>query len=227
MTVFEKNTTVRTVFLGVLAGALLVLLFQVSKAVLTIEQDVQSMTGQADALIARARWFVPEKKIDIGKINEAVGGVQSATRAAQRRIDATAPAVTAAAALVQKLGVSVDKVNAPCPPKESDKLHPCGTLADVAKTLNTGRGTLGKAEIAMFKFNSHEDELFAQEQSTWKHTDDAVAAFSDSMKHADAILADGQIEADKFTHPSKKKLTFWGAILATGQTLQKLSPPLF
>lgn len=223
MTVFEKNTTVRTVFLGVLAGALLVLLCQVSKAVLTIEQDVQSMTGQADALIARARWFVPEKKIDVDGINGVVLNAQTLLKTSNR---------------------TLQLVNAPCVP------GPCGLLADGAKTLNTARMTMGQVEIAA----NHEDKNLAtldrQEATIFADTHanlDALhalvsapdllatvhnlnttsAAFADSAKQADAILADGKLEADKFVHPSKKKLTFWGAILATGQTIQKLSPPLF
>jgi|GEM_PF-3100827 hypothetical protein len=223
MTIFEKNTAIRTVFLGVLACALLGLLYQVSKAVLAIEQDVQSVTSSSDALLARARWFVPDQKIDVSKINGVTANAQALLKTGNR---------------------TLQLVNAPCVP------GPCGLLADGAKTLNTARMTMGQVEIAA----NHEDKNLAtldkQEATIFAdtHADlDALhglvtapdllatvhnmnttsAAFADSAKQADAILADGKLEADKFAHPSKKKLTFWGAILATGQTIQKLSPPLF
>ncbi len=227
MTVFEKNTNIRTVFLGILLCALLVLLFQISDAVVKIEQDAHSISGETVSLLASAKDFVPKQSIDVAKINEVVSSVQSATDAAKTRINETGPTITAATKLVEKLGVSADKVNAPCPPKDSDKLHPCGTLADVAKTLNSGRGTLVVAEKGIYNFDGHEDELFTQEKATWLKTDVAVEAFGDSTKQLDGILKDGKEEADKLVHPAKKKLTFWGAVLATGQTIQKLSPPLF
>lgn len=46
-----------------------------------------------------------------------------------------------------KLGSSIDRVNAACVP------GPCGTIADVGKTLNTVRGTFGQIEFAA----NHED----------------------------------------------------------------------
>jgi hypothetical protein len=46
-----------------------------------------------------------------------------------------------------KLGRSIDLVNAPCVP------GPCGTVADLGKTLNTVRGTFGQIEFAA----KHED----------------------------------------------------------------------
>lgn len=42
-----------------------------------------------------------------------------------------------------------------------------------------------------------------------------------------ALIQDGRIEADKFAHPDKKKLGFWGATAAVGNWLQHFMPPIF
>lgn len=66
-----------------------------------------------------------------------------------------------------KLGLAIDqvtnRVTVLCPPKDSDELHPCGTLADVAKTLNTVRGTFGELRIAANHENRNLGTLDTQE----------------------------------------------------------------
>lgn len=47
------------------------------------------------------------------------------------------------------------------------------------------------------------------------------------LAHGNAIAGDAQIEADKLTHPDKKKLGFWGATAAAGNWLRHFMPPLF
>jgi hypothetical protein len=55
----------------------------------------------------------------------------------------------------------------------------------------------------------------------------AAKNIASSTGHADAILADAQVEADKIAHPPKKKLGFWASVYAGAQVVHKLSPPLF
>jgi hypothetical protein len=223
MTVFEKNTMVRTVYLGVLLCAVLVLLLQVSDAVISIRHDMDAVAGESDSLLERARWFIPQQRVDVARINVTIGSAGELLRNGNR---------------------TLAKINAPCVP------GPCGLLADGAKTLNTARMTMGQVEIAanhedknLATLDRQESTIFADTHAdldalhalvaspdliaTVRNLNTTSASFADSMKQADAILKDGKIEADKFVHPSTKKITFWGAILATGQTLQKLSPPLF
>lgn len=52
-------------------------------------------------------------------------------------------------------------------------------------------------------------------------------SIADGTKQADAILQDAREEADKFTHPPKKKLTFWGGVMATVEVVHKFEPPIF
>jgi hypothetical protein len=49
----------------------------------------------------------------------------------------------------------------------------------------------------------------------------------DITKSGAAIVEDGHVLADKYAHPPKKKLTFWGAIEAGAYEAHKFLPPLF
>lgn len=55
----------------------------------------------------------------------------------------------------------------------------------------------------------------------------ATAAGALATQHAEGILADGKEKADQYTHPSKKKLGFWGTMWVGAQVIHKVSPPLF
>lgn len=127
--------------------------------------------------------------------------------------------------VLSKTADSVDHVNAPCAP------GPCGTLADVAKTLNTFRMTSGQLEIAA----NHEDQnlgtLDAQEnqlfddlhgtamrlnsnldttQLTFAHVDGLITSpiltkmandWADTSHQVDGIAVDAHKEADALVAP--------------------------
>lgn len=163
--------------------------------------------------------------------------------------------------------------------------HSCGTLADVAKTLNTVRGTFGQIEVAA----NHEDKnlatldrqeltLFAdmhstavQAQSTLAGVNQTAQAASTALQTAngsiaaaqplleaatrtttdldkavnnpaihqtaahvesitasgDKIAADAAFEADKLTHPTKVKLTFWVIVQSIIKYIHSIEPPIF
>lgn len=91
--------------------------------------------------------------------------------------------------------------------------------------LNQANRTLESADEAV----AHLDAL--ANGPDVKESMDYIAASSksiaDGTAQADAILADAREEADKFTHPPKKKLTFWGGVMATVEVVHKFEPPLF
>ena len=62
--------------------------------------------------------------------------------------------------VLSSLNATVQIVNRPC-----GSGHPCGTLADVAKTLNTVRGTFGQIEIAANHENANLTTLDTQERT--------------------------------------------------------------
>ena len=178
MTFTEKNTLARTLMLGVGLAAMLVLGFHVDGLVGSTKQDEHAVSVSGVGLLDTGKNFIPKQQLDMEKVNGVVRGARSIEDATKTKIDATAPTITAATSFMQKLNVSADKLNAPCPPDDSDKLHPCGTIADVAKTLNTGRHTLGEVEISVHKFNSHEDDLFLQEKDTSAKANAAIDNFN-------------------------------------------------
>lgn len=80
----------------------------------------------------------------------------------------------------------------------------CGTLADVAKTLNTMRGTAGQIEIAARHENAQlatldrdEAQLFADIHATAASAQQFTASLADTSRAATAALgsADGEIQA--------------------------------
>jgi hypothetical protein len=218
---FERwNTLARTLMLFAITCVLLVLAFQAGGVLKNAQQDEHGIAMQSADLLRSAKGFIPAQPLDMKKFYAVAD---------------------AADALLVESKNTVQLLHQPCVP------GPCGLLSDGAKTLNTARLTMGQIEIAA----NHEDKnlgtLDQQEATIYAGTNDDVqalhallaspdllqnldttsAAFADSAKQADGVLTDAKFEADKLTHPTKKKLTFWGAVLATGETIQKLSPPLF
>ena len=182
---FERwNTLVRTGFLGVLTFVLVVLAFQASGFLKGTAQDEQDIAAQSAELLKTAKAFVPVEPLDMHAVNGVIGSVQ-------QQVNAVGPVIGNANLFTQQLSVSAVKLNVPCPASDSDKLHPCGTLADVAKTLNTGRHTLGEVEIGVHNFDSHEDSLFLQEQASWAKTNQAIDSANALFNNADlkTILA--------------------------------------
>jgi hypothetical protein len=85
--------------------------------------------------------------------------------------------------------------------------------------------TVKDADAATVRLNA----LIASTEvtDTLQHVDAATASIADSTRQADAILTDAREEADKLAHPPKKKLTFWGVILAGGDAARHFMPSIF
>lgn len=208
-----------------IVGAFLcILLFQASAAVQQVREDERGVAGEAVSA-------------------EAQMGVTA--QHAQATLDAATITIRDVGNAAHSLDATLQTVNRPCGTSK-----PCGTLADVAKTLNTIRRTAGQAEIAaahenrnLFTLDAQEATLFGAVHETLQNANTLVAnpAITESLqnlqsstanlaegtKQATAILTDGREEADKFVHPPKKKLTFWGAIEAAAGIAHKFEPPIF
>lgn len=63
--------------------------------------------------------------------------------------------------------------------------------------------------------------------ATLANVDRSTQNLAAASAQAAAILADGRAEADKYVHPPKRKLGFWGATEAAGDWLRHFLPPLF
>jgi hypothetical protein len=205
-----------------LVGAFLcVLLFQAERAVQRASDDTHSVLTAA--------------VVSTAKLNAAADTVSSSVAGVSRTVNASVAGVpqtiAEATATLRSADAVLQTVNRPC-----EQGKPCGTLADAARTLATVRGTFGEVEKAavhenrnLVTLDAQEAQLFqdAHDTLTSAHTLIASPDVADSMKQADAILADARFEADKFAHPPKKKLGFWGATAAAGDWLRHFMPPIF
>lgn len=54
-----------------------------------------------------------------------------------------------------------------------------------------------------------------------------IAGFATTSENFSVISTDGREVIEKYAHPSKKKLGFWGGLWAAAQVVHKVSPPLF
>ncbi len=95
------------------------------------------------------------------------------------------------------VNAAVEEVNRPC----ADG-HPCGTLADLNRTLATYRGTAGQIEIALHHENDRIDDLDRQETALAAQTEsdlDKLGATIDSANGAaesvTALAANGDLKA--------------------------------
>jgi hypothetical protein len=227
--------TLKALALGtipVVGAFLCILIFQAGNLLDHATRDEDHLAAESIATLeavnapcklGRNCGLISQATLTVQGIDSAVGSVKSVANSANQ---------------------TLALVNRPCEPA------PCGTLADINRTLATARGTMGQVEIAA----NHEDKnlgtLDAQEATLFADTHKAAqdldalvnspdivaslhnvnassAAVADSTKQADAILIDAREEADKFVHPPKKKMGFWAAVMAAANVAHKFEPPLF
>lgn len=91
------------------------------------------------------------------------------------------------------------------------------------QTLATATNTLVDVQADVVSANETVKALTTTTQSANQTVIDADATVQ--SLHATAV--DLQDEVHKLTHPTKKKLGFWGTVWAGAQIVHKLSPPLF
>jgi len=222
----------------VVGAFLCVLLWQIGAAVDRASNDEATIARQAAATLGEVNQPCP---VVVVSDHSPCGTI------AQLNIELhnLAMATASANATINNINAAAKTINQPC---GDDK--PCGTLADVAKTLNTVRGTFGQIEVAanhedrnLTTLDAQEATLFADTHRTFMDADtlmvspDVAAMFrnanatsaslADSMKQTDAMLADARAEVDKLAHPPVKKLGFWGSVWAAAKVVHSFEPPIF
>lgn len=143
------------------------------------EHQITAVLTHADKSLSGVDTAVLQTSTLVPQLRTTLSGVQSS-------ISSVASGLNQTTALI----------NHPCVP------GPCGTVADIGKTLNTTRLTLGQLEIAA----NHEDKnlanLDAQENQLFKDTDATVLGFSD----VEVGLAKTDTDLDAFiTSPDLSK----------------------
>lgn len=98
-----------------------------------------------------------------------------------------------AASSMSEMASSMDKVVAKlldnCHPEKGhiysvDEDKPCGTLADIARTLHTIRGTFGVVESAGKHYNDNLTKYDKQESDLIDNTNDVLSKLSDTIDYA-------------------------------------------
>jgi hypothetical protein len=209
---------------------------------LEVRSAITSTTAHVNVVVDHANSTLSNVNYQVSHMGAQVDTTLSTTQGVLNSVTATMGAVDK---VVDTANTTMAIVNRPCGEGQA-----CGVLADVDKTLNTASRTMGQVEIAA----NHEDKrlgivdtqeqtLFTDAHKTFQDADSLIASsyitdalhnvdtstksIADSTKQADAILVDGHEMADKYTHPSKKKLTFWTALEAGGDFVRHFLPPIF
>lgn len=87
------------------------------------------------------------------------------------------PTVVKLNTAIESLNTTLVEVNRPCP-KEGDKAIPCGTLADVNRTLDPVRGAFGQVEAAARHEDKNLTTLDAQELALFGDTHGTLQALN-------------------------------------------------
>jgi len=128
-------------------------------------QSEKQLTAQASAVLTHADGVVTQVNSTVLQVGNAFTSAASSVSEAQADIHGV---TTQLAKVTSGLQQTVALVNAPCDP------GPCGTVADVGKTLNTARLTMGQVEIATNAFNQNESSFYHQEDQLYSDSEDVV-----------------------------------------------------
>ena len=200
----------------------------------TTVQSEKQLTVLASGVLAQASGTL----IGVSATASQVGFAFTSAAASISQTEKDAASVTKPlAGVASGLQTTVSKLNADCVP------GPCGTLADINKTLNTFRGTSGQIEVAANSFNDNQDKFYKQEDQLYDDTHAGLIKLtnlldskdlSDSLHHlsgmtasGDLMLVDAQWKEHQHLHPDKVKLTFWGALWAAAKYVHQFEPPIF
>lgn len=138
-------------------------------------------TQNENQVVARANTVFTAANAAITNVNTATLQIGSAFTSAASSLSQTESDVRTSTNQLNKVTLGIQQtvalVNAPCVP------GPCGTVADVAKTLNTIRLTSGQLEIAANTFDKNESNFYLQEDQLYSDSEGAV-------KNLDTILTD-------------------------------------
>lgn len=105
------------------------------------------------------------------------------------------PVISGLSDNVNQLHAILAKIYQPCIPVKGQVLgvldnKDCGTLADVNRTLQTLRGTIGTVESAGLHFDRNQGKLYDQETLLFGHTDNLISSFIPIPGHLDKAITD-------------------------------------
>jgi hypothetical protein len=159
-------------------ASLLVLFGFLSYLAWTVTQTVKQLGNQTSITLSQVSTSVSRTQASITAASNSLVQVQNGLLPVENGLLAT----------TNSLNSTLLTVNSPC-----GGGHPCGTLADVAKTLNTVRGTFGQIEVAANHENKNLTNLDAQEAQLFADTHLAFQGVSKATLDLDALFTDPKI----------------------------------
>jgi hypothetical protein len=136
-------------------------------------QAEKQLGSQAAAVLSHFESTLSKTDYVIAQTGTAVSGIQTSVAQTQASLSSVASGLNQTIALV----------NHPCAP------GPCGTVADIGKTLNTFRGTAGEIEIAAHHEDSNLGTLDIQETQLFQHTDSVVTGLAKTNTDLDTFIS--------------------------------------
>jgi hypothetical protein len=245
-------TSVALSSVPLVAGVLVWALWPVHGTILALHQQVATLGGKAGTAIDGVQ---PQVKALSARLFTSLDGLDTQVATIGPAVSTVGPVVKKVGPVLDnlastetKLGDAVDltshHVNDLCPPASAvdAAIHPCGSLADLNKTLATLRGTSGQVESALLVFNKHEADLFTQESTAYSHMDKSVLDFDALVSDPDlkatirggaatasnvaAITSDGRVWLHQQLFPTKKK-GIADAFDAAGDRAKHWMPSIF
>lgn len=161
------------------SGALVSLIIFFSFGSFLIYRTIQAeetLMPQISATISAANASIVHVNSAVDQTNKTLLGISQTTSDVGKQIGEFTKQASGVATDLQK---TVSLVNAPCVP------GPCGTVADIAKTLNTGRLAIGQVEIAVNSFDKNQDRFYRQEDSLYADADQSFNHFNTLLTSPD------------------------------------------
>jgi hypothetical protein len=131
----------------------------------TASQTDRQIAQQATVVLKHADKSLSGIDKSVAQVGTAFTTAATAVTKTQKSVAAVSTQLSGVAVGLQK---TVALVNAPCAP------GPCGTVAEVGKTLNTARLTMGQVEIATNSFDKNQDKFYQQEAQLYADSDGAA-----------------------------------------------------
>lgn len=198
--------------LAVLLAALAIATLRITPVVRQSSENFNHLLVDADDMVKRANLTLKESDYLILKAGLTADSAKKASDKELVMLDEWNRQITSTLGDVDQ---SVRGANATM---SSIALHSASTLdetgatiADLQPTLNAARQTLNAATETL------SDPDIAK----------TIANFQITSNNAAIISTDARIVVEKYAHPTKKKLGFWGSIWAAAQVVHHISPPLF
>ena len=137
-------------------------LWMATQTDIQVAAEVSTTLSAANTTIANANSVITQVGSTFSSVAGSISQTENDVRGVATQLNGVASGLQKTEALI----------NAPCVP------GPCGTVADIGKTLNTGRLAIGQFEIAANSFDKNQTRFYRQEDQLYGEADQAFNHFN-------------------------------------------------